>query len=141
MIPAPLILFDGFCNFCDASVQFVIDRDPQAIFRFAPLQSDTGVRTLRRYGLDAASLQSVALIEDQRCYLKSDAAIRIVRRLPWPWKLLALGVVLPRGLRDGLYDLIAEHRYRFWGRKEACRLPTPDLRRRFVDEAKPPVGT
>lgn len=128
----PLILFDGLCNFCDASVNFVIDHDPQGRFRFAPLQSEVGKSLLLKHGVDATKLESVALIDEEKCYTRSTAALRIARRLRWPWPVLYALVVIPRPLRDLVYDWIARNRYRWFGRREACRVPTPELRARFL---------
>ncbi len=130
-----IVLFDGVCNFCNASVQFVIDHDPRDRFRFAPLQSPLGGRLLKQGGLAGQKIESVVLVEAGRCWIKSTAALRIARRLRWPWPMLSLLILLPVGLRDLLYDWLARHRYRWFGRSDRCRMPTPELRRRFLDVA------
>lgn len=129
----PILLFDGVCNLCDRSVQFVLDHDRQGVFRFASLQSEAGRALLRRCDLDPDALDSVVLVEGGRCHVRSDAAWRIARRLDAPWRWLAVARVLPRGLRDVAYDWVARNRYRWFGTKEACRLPTLDTRARFLD--------
>lgn len=129
----PIILFDGVCNLCSGSVQFIIQRDPQARFRFASLQSDTGRRLQTELGIDPEALDSILLIEDGRWSRESDAALRIARGLRGPWKLLTVFRIVPRFLRDRVYRFIARHRYRWFGKSESCWLPTPELRSRFLD--------
>jgi predicted DCC family thiol-disulfide oxidoreductase YuxK len=129
----PVLLFDGVCNLCNASVQFVIDRDPEARFRFAALQSEVGRELAEGCGIDADALASLVLVEDGRCYTRSSAALRVARGLKKPWPLVAAFTVVPRPLRDVVYDFIAERRYRWFGKEEACRIPTPELRARFLD--------
>jgi len=129
----PLLLFDGVCNLCNASVQFIIDRDPQARFRFAALQSDVGRALAAECGIDADALDSIVLVEDGRCYTHSSAALHVARRLSGGWPLLAALTVVPRPLRDLVYGFIAARRYRWFGKEETCRIPTPELRARFLD--------
>jgi predicted DCC family thiol-disulfide oxidoreductase YuxK len=128
-----LVLFDGVCNVCNHAVLFVIDRDPNERFVFAPLSSALGERTLREHGITPGSLDSIVLVEGGRAYTHSDAALRIAAGLarPWSW-LSALGRLVPRALRDLAYRAFAARRYRWFGRQESCRVPTPELRRRFL---------
>jgi predicted DCC family thiol-disulfide oxidoreductase YuxK len=133
MPAAPILLFDGVCNFCAWSVRFVIDRDPQQVFRFASLQSDSGRRLLSEHGLDADAIDSVILIEDGRAWRESDAALRVCRHLRAPWSWLWLLRVLPRFLRDAIYRFIARNRYRWFGKMESCMIPTPEIRARFLE--------
>jgi predicted DCC family thiol-disulfide oxidoreductase YuxK len=128
----PVILFDGVCNLCNASVLFVIDRDPRGQFAFAPLQSEYGSSLLRTYGYRGDALTTVLLIEDERIYDRSTAALRIARRLSGLWPLLSVFRIVPRPVRDLAYDWLARHRYRWFGRTDACRVPTPELRSRFL---------
>ncbi len=128
-----LVLFDGVCQFCNSSVNFIIDHDPAQRFCFAPLQSPLGEAVRQRCDLADQHVDSVMLIEQRRCYLKSTAALRIVRHLAWPWPVLALFIMVPQGLRDLAYDWFARHRYRWFGRLDQCRMPTPEIRERFVD--------
>ena len=128
----PIILFDGVCNLCNASVQFVIRHDPQARFKFAALQSATAEKLLQNCAFDRASLDSVILVEDGHVYIESDAALRIARRLGGGWSLLAGFSIVPRPIRDAVYRLIARNRYRWFGKQESCMMPTPDLRARFL---------
>lgn len=130
--PHPIVLFDGVCNLCSGSVQFILKRDPKGTFRFASLQSDAGRRLMLEHGLDPDALSSVVVIEDGRAYQESSAALRIARHLPGAWKLLRVFTVVPRSLRDAVYRWIARNRYRWFGKTEACWLPTPELRARFL---------
>ena len=129
----PVVLFDGACSFCDASVQFVIDHDPRARFRFAPLQSAVGAQLAARAGVDVAALDTLVLVDDAHSFVRSDAVIEIARRLGRPWSALTVARLLPRTFRDAAYRLVARHRMRFFGRRDACRIPTPELRARFLD--------
>lgn len=130
--PLPIVLFDGVCNLCNGSVQFLLKRDPEGRFRFASLQSDAGRSLMAKHGLDADRLSSVALIEDGRVWQESSAALRIARHLPGAWKLLRVFAIVPRPLRDALYRWIARNRYRWFGKTETCWLPTPELKARFL---------
>lgn len=136
MKPTPtspaLVLFDGVCNVCNASVNFIIDHDPAGRFQFASLQSAVGQEVLRRLGRPGMDFDSVILVENGRFHEKSDAALRIARHLRgwrWAWVLR----FVPKFLRNAVYDFIARNRYRWFGRREACRVPTPDERARFLE--------
>ena len=129
----PIVLFDGVCNLCSGAVQFIIRRDPAGRFRFASLQSPLGEELLARFGIDRGVTDSVILVEGDRWYKESDAALRIARGLGGPWKALGIFRLIPRPLRDAAYRLIARNRYRWFGKRETCWLPTPELRGRFLD--------
>ena len=126
------ILFDGVCNLCNGFVQFVIARDPAAQFRFGALTTPAAQDLLRAAGVTNAP-DSIVLLEDDGVYFQSDAALRIVRRLTFPWPLAYGLVVVPRFVRDWVYDIIAARRYKWFGRRDACMVPTPDLKQRFLD--------
>ena len=128
----PIVLFDGVCNLCNGSVQFILQRDPAGKFRFASLQSDLAQRLLTERGLDPKALDSVVVIDGGRLYRESDAALRIARDMRGAWKTLTVFRVIPRPLRDWAYRLIARNRYRWFGKSETCWLPTPELRGRFL---------
>lgn len=128
------ILFDGVCNLCHRFVRFVILRDPHAHFRFAPLTSPAARSLLRESGVAEPLPDSMVLIENGRVYFRSDAQLRIVRRLRFPWPLFYAFVVVPRFIRDRVYDTIAAGRYRWFGRRETCMVPTADLVSRFLVE-------
>lgn len=132
----PIVLFDGVCNLCSASVRFIVRNDPGARFRFASLQGDTGRRLCADHGVEApaeAAPDSIVLLEDGRALVRSDAALAIAARLRFPWPLLGALRIVPRPLRDWAYRSVARNRYRWFGRTEACMVPTPELRSRFID--------
>ncbi len=129
---SPVLLYDGDCALCNRSVQFILDRDSRGAIHFASLASPVGRELLARHGV-APGLDSVVFVEDGRAYTRSAAVLRIVRRLGGAWPLLSIGALVPRFLRDRLYDFVAARRYRWFGRAEACRLLTPDVRHRFLD--------
>jgi predicted DCC family thiol-disulfide oxidoreductase YuxK len=126
-----IVLFDGVCNLCNGVVQFVIARDSHAKFKFASQQSQAGLELMRTHHLP--EMTSVVLIRDGQALLKSDAVLEIARLLPAPWSWAVLFRILPRALRDLVYDLVARSRYSIFGRRNACWLPTPELRSRFLD--------
>ena len=128
-----IILFDGECNLCNRSVGFVIDRDPPGYFQFASAQSEIGRQLLARHGLADAAASGVVLLDGDRAFHGSTAALRIARWLRPPWPLLSWLLLVPKPIRDAVYGVIARNRYRWFGRTDACRLPTPELRRRFLD--------
>ena len=121
------------CNLCDGAVQWIVARDPSAVFRFASLQSGIGQRLARQHGVDPAALDTLVLIADGRALVRSDAVLGVARRLGRPWSWAAAGAALPRPLRDALYRLVARHRVRWFGRRAECRIPTPALAARFLD--------
>ena len=130
---AATIFYDGECNLCDGFVQFVIDRDPQEYFQFVALQSDKGRELLAQHGQQLAAVPStIFLLSAGRLYRESEAVLRILRQLDSPWRYAAGLRYLPAFLRDAGYRLVARHRYLILGRQVACRLPTPELRRRFL---------
>ena len=130
----PVILFDGVCNLCNATVNFLLDRDPDARFRFAALQSPAAAQLFAEHGHAPPAVEpdSIVLIEGGRLYERSTAALRIARLLRSPWRVLYAFIVVPRPLRDLVYRFIARNRYRWIGRKDVCRVPTPELRARFL---------
>jgi predicted DCC family thiol-disulfide oxidoreductase YuxK len=129
--PGPVVLFDGVCNLCNSSVLFIIKRDPRGIFRFAALQSDFSRDLLVKHNIDPDMLHSIIVVHRSRIYRRSRAALEIVRRLGGLWPLLYILVVVPPFLRDGLYDWIASNRYKWFGKKDQCMIPTPELKSRF----------
>jgi len=118
-----VVLFDGVCALCAWSVRFVRPRDPHHYFRFVALQSPLGQQLVRAYGLDAPGPDSVVLIEQGRAWLRSDATLRIARRLHGLWRAAGVLLVVPQPLRDAVYDFIAARRYRWFGHEEACPWP------------------
>ncbi len=127
-----ILLFDGVCNFCNGSVNFIIDHDKAAYFKFAPLQSEIGRKLLDQYKIDKLNTDSVILIEDEKAYTHSTAVLRIARNLDGFWKYFYAFIIVPRSVRDFFYKLFAKYRYRLFGKQEACMLPTAEVRARFV---------
>jgi predicted DCC family thiol-disulfide oxidoreductase YuxK len=127
-----IILFDGICNFCNGSVQFNIKRDPQAHFRFASLQSEVGKEMLTKYRIPE-DINSFIFIDGERYYTKSSAALTVCKHLKGFWKLLYVFLLVPRPIRDIFYHLIAENRYKWFGKRESCMIPSEDIRKRFLE--------
>ena len=127
-----IVLFDGVCNLCNGSVQFIVKRDPERVFRFASLQSEFGQSQRRKFNLYSNGLDSIVVIENDICYQRSDAALKIARRLKGWWPVLSIFRIIPRFIRDAVYNLIAVNRYRLFGKQESCMLPSPELRARFI---------
>lgn len=133
MEEAPLILFDGVCNFCNYWVQLALRKDKKHRLTFATLQGSTAQRIISQYGLSPHLMSSVIFIEDGRAYTQSTAVFRICRYLSGGWRLLSVFRFTPRFLRDPIYNWIARNRYRWFGRKEVCMIPGPEQRGRFLD--------
>ena len=129
-----VVLFDGICNLCARSVRFILEHEREPTIRFASVQSIAGARLMRQSGLDPTDPSTFVLIVEGTAYTRSDAAIRIARRLRGAWQLLAVFWIIPRPLRDWAYDLIARNRYRWFGRCETCLMPTPQIKERFLED-------
>lgn len=127
-----IILFDGVCNFCNSSINFVIDHDPEKHFKFAPLQSDIGQEILNHFHKNTKDFDSVILLKDNQLYQKSEAALEIVKHLSGFWKYLSIFGILPTFFLNFFYDIIAKSRYKIFGKTDSCRMPTPELRERFL---------
>ena len=130
---ALLVLFDGVCNLCNGVVTFVIARDPHGRFKFGALQSAAARRVIEAHRAPDPLPDAIVLVEGGRLYTRSTAALRIARRLTFPWPLTAVFLAVPRPLRDRVYALFASRRYRWFGRRETCMVPTPELRARFIE--------
>jgi predicted DCC family thiol-disulfide oxidoreductase YuxK len=132
-VSRPVVYYDGLCGLCDGFVRFVVARDPEARFRFAPLQGETA-RARLGGSLTQDTLRTVVLEEDPAApvRVKSDAALAIVAGLGGGWKLVPVLRIVPRPIRDWVYDVIARHRFRWFGRREECRVPSPEERARFL---------
>ena len=129
-----IILFDGVCNLCNGAVIFVIQRDKNDRFRYAALQSEVGRTLAGKHGINTSKTDSIILIEDDRCYTKSSAALRIARYLSGGYPLLYGFMILPKFIRDRLYDVIARNRYQWFGKRENCMVPTPELKAKFLHD-------
>ncbi|QUG43297.1 thiol-disulfide oxidoreductase DCC family protein [Psychrobacillus sp. INOP01] len=126
-----IILFDGECNFCDASVQFIIKRDPKGYFQFAAQQSDIGLTLKRQYAVHD-TLDSILVIDQHKVYNSSDAALHISKHLNGLWSFLYMLRVIPKSIRDVVYKFIAKNRYAWFGKKDSCMIPSPEIRNRFL---------
>jgi len=129
-----IVVFDGVCNLCTHSVRFILSHETVPRFQFAPAQSPAGTRLLREFGFSVDDLKTFVLIADGKAYTKSDAAIRIAKHLKGAWKLVGLVRLIPRPIRDWIYDSVARNRYRWFGKTEACMIPTPALQSRFLHD-------
>jgi predicted DCC family thiol-disulfide oxidoreductase YuxK len=136
----PVVLFDGVCNLCTGWVQFLVPRDEDATLRFAPLQSDVGEALLAECGYERTDRESIVLVEDGDCYRKSTAVLRMAAHLDGAWPLARHLGVVPRFLRDAVYDLVARYRYAVFGRKAQCMVPSEDVRHRFLAMADTEQG-
>lgn len=128
-----IILFDGECNFCDKSVQFIIKRDPKAYFQFASIQSNVGQGLMKEYNIPQ-NLDSLLLLDNNEWYDQSTAALRIAKHLSAGWKLAYCLLFIPKRFRDYFYRFIANHRYRIFGKKNTCTIPSPQMRKRFLND-------
>ncbi|MFB7305294.1 thiol-disulfide oxidoreductase DCC family protein [Heyndrickxia sporothermodurans] len=127
-----IILFDGVCNFCNSSVQFILKRDPKGYFKFASLQSETGKSLLDKYQINE-DINSLVLIEDDTYFIKSNAVLRICKHLRGFWRLLSIFRFVPIPIRNTFYEIIAKYRYRWFGKRETCMIPSKEERQRFLD--------
>ena len=131
--PHPVVIFDGECNFCSSIVAFVIKRDGRGVFRFAPFQSEAGRALLQKYGVRDGYFDSFILIDEGGLFTKSDAALRLWRRLGGLWSLTYALIIVPRFVRDAVYDFVARNRYRWFGKKDECMIPGPEVKERFLE--------
>jgi predicted DCC family thiol-disulfide oxidoreductase YuxK len=128
----PIVLFDGVCNLCSSVVTFTISRDPDGIFRFASLQSESGRFFLNKFGLSTDDFGSFVLIEGDNFFLRSTAVLRLCKTLNGLWPLIYLLIIIPRPIRDFIYKIVAKNRYKWFGRKEECFIPSADITNRFL---------
>lgn len=126
-----VILFDGVCNFCNGAVNFIIRHDDEKKFKFAPLQSEIGQQFQAKYGI-GDDVDSIILVENDKAYTHSTAGLRVAKGLGGIWSLGYVFIIVPSVIRDWAYRLFARNRYRLFGRQDACMLPTPDVRERFL---------
>ncbi|MFC4411823.1 thiol-disulfide oxidoreductase DCC family protein [Chungangia koreensis] len=127
-----IVLFDGVCNFCNSSVQFIINRDPAGKIQFASQQSVVGENLMAAHGITGND--SMVYIEDGQAYTKSTAALRIAKHLTMPWSICSVLTILPLPIRDSIYSLIAKYRYRWFGKRDSCMIPPPSIRNRFLHD-------
>ena len=127
----PVIFFDGICNLCNASVQFVIEHDVKEQFHFTALQGDYAKEILPKFNVDPRQLNTILLLENGKIYTKSSAALRIAKKLNGLIPVLSIFLIVPKFIRDWFYNIIAKNRYQWWGKEESCWVPTPDLKNKF----------
>ena len=128
----PVVIFDGYCNLCNSSVDFILKRDLKKQFLFTANQHEAGKQILTEQGKNPEDVHTIYLLENGQLYEKSTAALRIARQLRFPWNLLYTGMIFPRFIRNPIYDFIARNRYRWLGKRDTCRLPTAEERARFL---------
>jgi len=128
-----IILFDGVCNLCSGAVQFIIKRDKKSKFRFASLQSEFGQKMLRKFNLPASNFNTFVLIDYDKCYIKSQAAFKVVREFGAFWKILLLFEIFPTRISNFFYDIVAKYRYKFFGKKDSCLIPDDNILERFIE--------
>lgn len=129
----PVILFDGVCNLCNGSVQYVIRHDKQGLFRFASLQSESGQKLLQQYQLPESDFTSFVLVENGKAYTRSTAALKVAKKLSGIIKLLYGFIIVPAFIRDAVYNVISTNRYKWFGKQDSCMIPTPELKERFLN--------
>ncbi len=127
-----IIIIDGVCNLCNGAVKLILKYDKEERFIFTPMQSDTGTRLLKEFGLDPLDTDTILLVSDGRAYVKSEAVFEIIKGLKGGWRLLSIFHFLPLSLRDGIYSVVARHRYGVFGKRDNCLVPTDALKNRFI---------
>lgn len=127
-----IILFDGVCNLCNSSINFVIEKDTKNLFKFGALQEEPGISLLKKHTIDTTATDSIILIENNKVYTKSSAALRVAKRLSGFWPLLYVFIIIPPFIRNKVYDYIAKNRYKWYGKKDRCMIPTPALKDKFL---------
>lgn len=128
----PILLFDGVCNLCNGAVQFVIKNDKKQRFRFAALQSEAGASLLKTYGLPPDALDTFIVITKNKSLTRSTAALEVAKTIGGIWALAYVFIIIPKFIRDGIYNWVAKNRYRWFGKKDSCMIPTPELQERFL---------
>lgn len=129
----PVILFDGVCNLCNHIVQFIIKRDKKKQFLFASLQGKTGQDVLKKFNLSANDFNSFIILEGDKIYTRSTGALRMLKKLGGGWKLFYGFIIVPKFIRNAVYNWIARNRYKWYGKRDECMIPTPELKERFLD--------
>ena len=128
-----LMIFDGVCNLCSSSVEFILKHEAKPELQFASVQSVLGSSKLRELGFDPANVKTFVVVENERAFVRSEAAIRVTCYLRWPWRWLSIVRIVPRPIRDRAYDLVANNRYRWFGRMNNCMVPAPEWKHRFLE--------
>ena len=128
-----IIIFDGICNLCNATVLFLINRDKKNIFKFVSMQSDIAKQIFKEYNINFKNLDTIIFIEKNDFYIKSDAIIRIFKKLNYPWKVFYFLKFLPKFIRDRIYDIVANNRYNWFGRRNTCMIPSNETKSKFIE--------
>ncbi|HEY8688829.1 MAG TPA: thiol-disulfide oxidoreductase DCC family protein [Chitinophagaceae bacterium] len=129
----PIVLFDGVCNLCNSAVQFIIRHDNKNIFMFTSLQSNAGQKLLAQYNFPPDELNSFILIKNNKAYTRSSGALKVVKKLKGLWPLLYGFIIIPKFIRDEVYNWVGKNRYKWFGKQDACMIPTPELKARFLN--------
>jgi predicted DCC family thiol-disulfide oxidoreductase YuxK len=129
-----IVLFDGICNFCSSSVLFIIRRDPKGYFRFAALQTESGATLIKKHDINSDETESIILIDNNKVYYRSSAALRIARKLKGGWKLFYIAIIIPPFIRNFFYDIVARNRYCWFGKRDYCFVPEPSMKERFISD-------
>jgi len=129
----PVILFDGICNFCNGTVNFIIERDKGKRFKFAALQSEAGQRILKKLNVNVTDFDTIILTDGERYFERSTAALKILKGLGGIWQIFYSLMIIPAFIRNFFYDIIAKNRYKWFGKRDTCRIPTPELRESFLE--------
>jgi predicted DCC family thiol-disulfide oxidoreductase YuxK len=129
----PVLLFDGVCNLCNSAVQFVIKRDPKGKIKFAALQSESGQLLLKKFGLPLNDFDSFVLIKGDKYFLRSSAGLHVLKELGGFWSIFYVLMIFPGPVRDFVYNIVAKTRYKLFGKRDICMVPTPELKGRFLD--------
>jgi predicted DCC family thiol-disulfide oxidoreductase YuxK len=129
----PIVLFDGTCNLCSGIVKFLIRNDKRKILRFAAMQSEAGKEILQQYGFPEHYLKTFVFVKNNKAYTGSTAALKLYNELPWYWKWTQAFWIVPRFLRDAVYEFVSKHRFQWFGKKDHCMVPSPELKSRFLD--------
>ena len=132
-INKPIVFFDGVCNLCNSSIQFIIKRDKSDTFKFASLQSEAARKLLPNELIESENLQSLVLLQDKKIQTQSTAALNISRKLSGIWPVLYAFIIIPGFIRDACYDIIARNRYKWFGKQDQCMIPTPEMKDKFLD--------
>jgi predicted DCC family thiol-disulfide oxidoreductase YuxK len=133
LVQKKIVLFDGVCNLCSTSVQFILKRDKKNQFLFGSLQGNYGQEVLKKYNMPQNEFNSFMLLEGEQLFTKSSGALRMLKHIGGAWSLLYAFMIVPKFIRDAIYNLIAHNRYKWFGKKEACWLPKPEWKQRFLD--------
>jgi predicted DCC family thiol-disulfide oxidoreductase YuxK len=128
-----IVLFDGVCNLCNSSVQFILKRDKKKQFRFASLQGKFGQKVLKNNNFSTVSLNTLILIEDDKIFTRSTGVLRMMKHLGGGWSLLYGFIIIPKFIRDAFYNWVSKNRYKWFGKKDECMVPTKELKERFLD--------